>query len=176
MGRYQAVRNDVDAVAVVIEGCLVEQRGAYGVRGVDHGAIRGVAEGVADGGNVVAAPLRRAVALRHLLGNPVSKDGELVGELMINPGNFLSHVGRRIVAALELRAARRLGENAGAQKRLRIGVKQADGNCVAGEWNGGCHLARRVAGTEGLAGSGELRRQIRRKLAGAWRMRGHAGA
>src|SRR2546427_8430730 len=48
-------RNDIDAIAVVIESGLVEQRGADGVGRMQHTAERRVAEAGADGGNVVAS-------------------------------------------------------------------------------------------------------------------------
>src|SRR5271155_4430135 len=40
--RKQASRNDMDAVAVVVECRLIEQRRAYHVSGVDYGAIGGI--------------------------------------------------------------------------------------------------------------------------------------
>ena len=56
-------RNDVNAVAIVIERCLIQQRRADHVSGVNDGAIRGIAKGVVHGRNVVPAPLRGSVAL-----------------------------------------------------------------------------------------------------------------
>ena len=66
-----SLRNDVDAVSVVIESRFIEQRWTDRVGGMNHGAVGRISENVADRGNVVAAPLRGPVGLRNLLGNPV---------------------------------------------------------------------------------------------------------
>src|SRR5580692_8729963 len=61
--RKQASRNDMDAVAVVVECRLIEQRRAYHVSGVDHSAVGRISENVADRGNIVATPLGGSVSL-----------------------------------------------------------------------------------------------------------------
>ena len=52
------VRHDIDAVAVVVEGGFVDERWANCIGRMDDGAIRRIAEVVADGRNP-ARPARR---------------------------------------------------------------------------------------------------------------------
>ena len=98
----EPLRDDVDAVAVVVEGRLVEQGRADDVGGVNHGTVGRIAEDVADGRHVVAAPLRGPVGLGNLLGDPVPEDGELAAELVIDAGNLFAQARWRVVAAKKL--------------------------------------------------------------------------
>ena len=133
-----AVRNDMDAVAVVVESNLVEQGGTDHVRGMHDGAIGGISENIADRGDVIAAPLSGSVGLRDLLGNPVTEDRELVTEGVIDAGNLFPHGGGRIGAARKLRLSRSISavvgrEDTCGQQRLRVRVQQVGRNRVARE-------------------------------------------
>src|SRR5215467_6034807 len=68
-GQWRAetgLRKDVDAIAVIVEGYLVQQGGADGMRKVNNTAVRRITESVSDGRQIVAAPLGGAVRLRDL--------------------------------------------------------------------------------------------------------------
>ena len=71
---YQSRRNDSDAVAVVIERSLVEQRRADDIGSMDHRAVRRVAKSIGDRRHIIAAPLGGPVGLGCLFGNPMPKD------------------------------------------------------------------------------------------------------
>ena len=91
--------NDVDAVAVVVERRLVEQRRANRVSSMDHAAVRRVAERVADRRNVCAAPLADSKALRNLLRDEVSEDRELAVEVVVDANDLFPQIRGRVVAA-----------------------------------------------------------------------------
>src|SRR6185437_5213503 len=78
--RNQALRNDMDAVAVVVECSFIQQRRADHIRGMNHSAIAGVIEHIADARLVITAPLGGSVSLGSLFRNPVTKHGELIVE------------------------------------------------------------------------------------------------
>jgi hypothetical protein len=69
---------------------------------VNNRTIRGIAEGISDGGHIVAAPHRGAKPLADLLGNPVAEDRNLLIELMVDPDDFFFDIGWRVVAAQKL--------------------------------------------------------------------------
>src|SRR5690348_6963603 len=79
--REYARWRDIDPVAVEVEGSLVEQCRADGVDHSTDSAVRRVAERVADGRNVAAAPHRVHIALLDLLGNEVPENRYLVAEV-----------------------------------------------------------------------------------------------
>ena len=76
------------------------------------------------------------------------EDGELVGESVINAGNFLAHISGRIVAADELEAAGGLRKNAGCKQRRCVGINHARWNRIAGE-----RLARNYASGRSSTGA-----------------------
>src|SRR5580700_6120137 len=78
--REQALREDVDAVAVIVERRFVEQSRADHVSAMYHGAIGRVSESIADCRHVIGNPLRCTVSLRNLFGNPVPEYRELAGK------------------------------------------------------------------------------------------------
>ena len=96
------VRNDVDAVPVVVEGHFVDERWADRIGGMDDGAIRRIAEVVADRRNVVSAPLAGCETLGDLFGDVVSEDGELAVEVMVDADDFFPQIRDSVGAALEL--------------------------------------------------------------------------
>src|SRR5579863_6434635 len=102
--RDQTDRADVDAIAVVVKRRFVEERRADHISGVNDGAIGGIAESVADSRDIVAAPLRSAVALADLLRNPVPEDRELAIDGMVNAHDLFFQVRWDIVAADEVSA------------------------------------------------------------------------
>ena len=133
----RSVRDDVDAVAVVVEGSLVEQRRADHIRGVNHGAVRGVAESIGDRWDVIAAPLGGSVGLRDLLGDPVSKHRELGTELVVDAGNFFSQVVGELLPPEEIRAAVGLREDpavlaTGGQQGCRVRRSGSRESCCWG--------------------------------------------
>ena len=82
---------------------------------------------------VVTAPHRCAEPLRDLLGDEVAKNREFVGDVFIDADDFFTHVGWRVVSALErsrsLFRPSVLGNTAvlaaGSQQCRRIGADQA---------------------------------------------------
>ena len=100
---------------------------------MNHSAVRGVPEHIAHRGDVVAAPLCGPVGLRNLFRNPVPEDREFIGELVVNPRNFLPQVRGRFIAADKLFAAGRGRENAGLQQRLCVGIQKVRRNRIVGE-------------------------------------------
>src|SRR5579862_6181752 len=100
----------MDAVAIIVEGRFIEQRGTDHVCGVNHGAVGRVTENVGNCWHVVAAPLRGSVGLRNLLRDPVTKHGEFRSELMVNPGNLFAQSRGRIIASNKIHATVRRRE------------------------------------------------------------------
>ena len=94
-------RNDVNAVAVVVERHFVQQRRADRMCCMHNSAAGGVAEGIANGWNVIAAPLCDGVALRDLFGNEVAEHGEFAGEVVIDADHFFLEARRDTRAARE---------------------------------------------------------------------------
>ena len=111
--------NDVNAVAVVVEGGFVDQSRANCVSRVDNRAVGRITEGIADCGNVGAAPLADRVTLRDLLGNVMSEDGEFVSEVVVDANDFFPQVRRSTRAAEELVSCRGFRENACVRKSRR---------------------------------------------------------
>ena len=124
---------NIDTVAVIVEGYLIQQRRADRMRKVDYSAVRGIAKRVADRGYVVTTPHGGSERLINLLGHPVSEDRDLVIELVVGPGYLFAHVRRRIVAALELIAGCGQRENLRRQQSRRIGIDHAGWNRVVGK-------------------------------------------
>src|SRR5215472_5331428 len=87
-------RDDVDAVTVIVEGHLVDQRWVDGVCRVDHAAIRRIPKRVSNCRKVIPAPLGGSVALRDLFGNEVPEHRELAGEIVIDAHNLFPEIGR----------------------------------------------------------------------------------
>ena len=108
---HQTQRKNGDAVPVVVEGGLVDQRRADNIRGVDDAGVGRIAEGVGNGWYVVAAPHGGAIVLGDLLGNEVTIDRELVIHVFVDADDFFPHVGGHVITALELGAIGRLGED-----------------------------------------------------------------
>src|ERR1035437_7267711 len=105
---------------------------------MDHAAVRGIPEGVGGCGYVVAAPHRRPEVLRDLFVNPVSEDGKLAVEIVIDADDFFPHMGGHVIAALEGRLSFAIDgiicrENTGCQQRLRVRIEHASRNRVAGK-------------------------------------------
>src|SRR5208283_233211 len=69
------------------------------MRGMNHRAVRWIAERVENRRHVVTTPLSRAVGLYGLVGNPVAKDGELVIKLMVDAGKLFLARGRLLVTS-----------------------------------------------------------------------------
>ncbi len=126
-------RNDVDAVAVVVERDLIDESRADGVGGVDNGAVRRVAEGVAHGGDVVSAPLAIRKVLGNLFGDEVAEDRELTREVVIDPDHFLFEICRCAGSAEEFIAVGGLGEDAGVNQGGRVRIDHAAWNFVSRE-------------------------------------------
>src|SRR5277367_4992492 len=126
-------RNDVNAVAVVVERGFVHQSRADGVGGVDNAAIGGIVESVPYGWHVGAAPLADRIALRDLLGDKVSEDRKPAREIMIDAKDFFPQIRRSSSTAEEfvIRGWRR--ENPSAYQRRGVAVNHARRNRVAGE-------------------------------------------
>src|SRR6185437_1423444 len=101
----------VDAVAVVVECNLVQEMRINHVRRVNDRAVRRVTEGIADGGNVVAAPLCGAESLGNLLSHKVAEYLEFIAEIVINTGDLFPYVRRNVVASDELVTTIRSGED-----------------------------------------------------------------
>src|ERR1700722_2030281 len=110
-------RYDVDAIAVVVERDFIHEVRADRIRGVYDRAIRRVAERVANSRNVRAAPLANREALRNLLGDKVTEDRELAGEVVIDANDFFAEV---------CRGGRGTGELvvAGGWRRKDAGIEQ----------------------------------------------------
>src|SRR4029077_10986967 len=81
------------------KGSLVNQRRTDRIGSVDNGAIRRVAESVADGRNVGAAPLTDPEALRDLFGDVMAKHRKLAAEVVIDADNLFLQIRGRFVAA-----------------------------------------------------------------------------
>ena len=136
--RDEPARQNVDPVAVVVESDFVQQRRADDIRRVDHSAVRRIAEGVAGGRNVVAAPHRRSEVLCDLFGQIVAEDRELAAELVIDADDLFLHIGRNVVAAQEDRISAAFtpllaGKDAGLQQRRRVWIDHAGRDRIAGE-------------------------------------------
>ena len=101
--------NDVDAVAVVVEGGLVQQVRVDGVRRVHDRAVGRVAKGVAHSGNVGAAPLADGEALRDLFGDEVSEHREFAGEVVIDADDFFFRFVGALLPADEVVAVLSVG-------------------------------------------------------------------
>src|SRR6185312_273817 len=126
------LRDDVNAVAIVVESGFVQQRRAHHVGGVHNRAVRRITENIANRWDVIAAPLSGSIGLRSLLGDPVSENRELIVEGMVNTSNFFPDGRRRIVAALEhIGTVGRSREDPSAEKSLGVGVQQCCRNCIA---------------------------------------------
>src|SRR5258707_264204 len=95
-------RNDIDAVAVVVERDLVEKSWADAIRRVDDSAVGRIAEGVADGRNVSTAPLADRGALRDLLSDEVAESGAAAGEVVIDADDLFLQVRGSANAAEKL--------------------------------------------------------------------------
>ena len=94
--RIDADRGNVDAVAVVVERDFVQQawvddRACSAPRAL----YEGLPKRVADRGNVVTAPHRGAESLRNLFRDPVSEDGVLAVEFVIDAHDLFTNIGRR---------------------------------------------------------------------------------
>ena len=115
--RIYALGQDGNAIAVVVEGNLVEQVWPNRVGCVHHRAVGGITERVTDGRDAVAAPHCLTVCLRGLIGNPMAEDGELVRKVMVNTSNLFLAVSGLFVAANELPGSniRGLRENSRTQ-------------------------------------------------------------
>src|SRR6185437_3607382 len=102
---------------------FVENCRANGGSRVDHIAIGWIVEGVSNRRQVVTAPLRRVVALRNLLGDEVPKNGEFLGEVMIDANDLLLQVGRAVGTSDERsRAGSRIDASCG--RREHAGTQQ----------------------------------------------------
>src|SRR5208283_3979798 len=60
---HQTQRENGNAIPVVVEGNLVDERWADDIRGVDDSGVGRIAEGIGDGRHVVAAPHGGAIVL-----------------------------------------------------------------------------------------------------------------
>src|SRR5207249_3816711 len=87
-------RDDVNAVAVIVEGHLVDQRWVDGVCRVDHAAIGGISKRVSNCRKVIPAPLGGSVALRDLFRNEVTEHREPAGEVVIDAHNLFLQIRR----------------------------------------------------------------------------------
>src|SRR5205085_4367348 len=127
--RNQSSWQNVDAVAVIVEGCFVDKVRADRIGRVDHSGIRRIAKGVSSRRNVVAAPHAGRDVLRNRFGNERAINRELTGGVVINAGNLFpqavgcSHWSSEMVAIVRRR------ENptklaAGGQQRLSVGVEE----------------------------------------------------
>src|SRR5215467_8113289 len=98
----------------------------------DH-ATGGIIECVANGRHIVSAPHRSSEGLQRMVGDPVTEDGELIVELMVDTGDLFPAGRWLLIAADELRTASRLREDSRGQQRGGIGTHHALWNDVAGK-------------------------------------------
>ena len=100
---------------------------------MNYATVRRVSEGIANRGNIIAAPLTVGEPLRNLLGDEVSKHRKLTGEIVVDAHNFFLQACRHIGATKKLVAIRRFRKDTRSQKGTRIRVNHATRNGVIGE-------------------------------------------